>query len=210
MVEAAQIVLDVPLNYLNAGSNLAIAALAGAKQFELLQHYPANDVFDPVHNTRFFYHGHNSSSCPEEEHGHFHLFAYFPESPVVDTAASFSHLVGLSLDDRGQPLRWFTTNRWVTSEKWRSADELIAVLPRLKWGARGRLAPVGNWLNAMMMLFQEQIIELLKQRDAVLRDRILELGFDVVLEDHKLDVISECNALIPQRVHEFIASNPTE
>ena len=31
------------------------------------------------------------------------------------------HLAALSLDVNGQPVRWFTTNRWVTGEHWRPA-----------------------------------------------------------------------------------------
>jgi hypothetical protein len=31
------------------------------------------------------------------------------------------HLVALSLDARGLPLRWFVTNRWVTGGQWADA-----------------------------------------------------------------------------------------
>lgn len=216
LLQAAQIALDIPLRYLNVGSNMAIAALAGAKQFEYLQHYPANDVIDPVHHTRFFYHGHSSKKQAQHEHGHFHIFVYFPGSEEIN----FSHVAGLSLDEKGQALRWFTTNRWVTAENWRPAKELITLLPNIRLHARGRLAPVAKWLEAMLILFQIEIEAMLIERDALV-DREIELRFlsmkgyhqdqsqcrHDVFEDRELDVISECNVSLHERMQRIMCSS---
>ncbi|MDO9192655.1 MAG: hypothetical protein Q7U12_07150 [Undibacterium sp.] len=218
MLQAAQIALDVPLRYLNSGSNMAIAALAGAKQFVLLQHYPAKDVIDLVHHTRFFYHGHSCRNQHQNEHGHFHIFVYFPESKTaLSEVENFSHLVALSLDEKGQALRWFTTNRWVTAETWRPAKELIALLPGLRLSTNGRLAPVARWLDAMLILFRPQIESLLLERDVVLakevnlqsqlpaKQQIKMQHEHAVFDNREIDVISECPASLHAHLQKMMS-----
>lgn len=231
LLQAAQTVVDVPLRYLSAGSNMAIAALAGAKQFEVWRHYPARDAVDIEHRTRFFYHAHACNNSLPNEHGHFHLFVYFPDEKAGATGAeNFSHLVGIALDDKGQPLRWFTTNRWVTAETWRPAKDLLAVLPELQFSAKGRLAPVAQWLTAMLTLYRPQIAALLLERDARLAREIELLSAlkkqrhgqkqeqeqvrepeakryaEIVLDDRELDVMSACSVSLSERVQEVIKS----
>jgi hypothetical protein len=218
LLRAAEIALDTPLRYLNNGSNMAIAALAGAKQFEYLQHYPARDVIDAAHCTRFFYHGHSSNNQVQNEHGHFHIFVYFPESKtVLVEEKKFSHLVGLSLDEKGQALRWFTTNRWVTAETWQPANELIALLPAVRLTTKGRLAPVAKWLDAMLVLFRSQIESLLLERDALIAKKINLLSQlqgeyqeysqyqHAVLENRDFDVISECSASLHDNLQKIMS-----
>ncbi len=195
---ALQLALDVPLAYLEAGSTLTSAALAGAARFEPYRHYPQHDVVARQHGTRFFYHGHSALRVPREEHGHFHLFVEHGEQEAAG-GPRYSHLVGLSLDSRGQPLRWFTTNRWVTGEHWYGAAQLQALLPGLRWHSGGRLAPVARWLTAMVTLFQTDIAGLLSQRDAVLTQRAAGQPLASQFEDRGLDVITQCDAALATR-----------
>lgn len=218
LLQAAQCALDIPLRYLQSGSNMAIAALAGAKQFEYLQHYPARDVIDNAHNTRFFYHGHSCKNAVRDEHGHFHLFVYFPDCRTTPTEeVKFSHLVGLSLDNKGQALRWFTTNRWVTGETWHPANQLIALLPAVRLTTKGRLHPVAKWLESMLILFRPQIASLLLERDALI-EREIELlkqsssknqkysqYQQVIFENREFDVISECPASLQDQLQEIMS-----
>ena len=113
----------------------------------------------PEAGTRFYYHAHRHGV---PEHGHFHLFVHGPK------AGDFMHLAALSLDHHGQPMRWFSTNRWVTAGRWRPAGEMRAALRRFEVRTHGRLAPVANWLTAMVRLFNEDLAELLRERDVLM------------------------------------------
>jgi hypothetical protein len=195
---SARTALAVPLRYARAGSSLAHAALAGAHDFEVLRHYPERDVVDATAGTRFYYHAHR---LDDPEHGHFHLFVH------GQRAGEFMHLAALSLDVNGQPMRWFTTNRWVTGEHWRPAAQLLPHLRRWHVRTGGRLAPVATWLNAMVALYADELAQLLRERDArmapLLQGRS-RAGCEAVLEDRSLDVISECPALLATKISQLV------
>lgn len=157
--EAAMQAVSIPLDYARQGRNLAWAALAGLRVFDPLAHHPRRDVVDRAAGSRFFYHAHPVTGDAAGEHGHFHLFR--------EDHKGFSHLVALSLDGQGRPLRWFCTNQWVTGEAWRSARQWRPVLQGFDIQTRGRLAPVARWLRAMVRLYRDELHELLCERDAV-------------------------------------------
>ncbi|MBE2264574.1 MAG: hypothetical protein IAE92_17650 [Burkholderiaceae bacterium] len=200
LLDAAQRVAGIQLRYARAGTSLARAAMAGADALESLRHYPAGDVVDTAAGTRFYYHAHPSRRHPPDEHGHFHLFVYPGGSP---SGPDFFHLAALSLDARGQALRWFTTNRWVTGERWREAPALLEALARFEVRTRGRLAPVADWLTAMVRLFEPQIAALVRRRDAVMARQFARKGREGALEDRRLDVVSESGLSLPQRLHQL-------
>jgi len=191
---SAQTALAVPLRYAQAGTSLAHAALAGARQFEELRHYPGNDVVDVETGTRFYYHAHRHGV---PEHGHFHLFAH------GRAQGDFMHLAALSLDHHGQPQRWFSTNRWVTAGRWRPAGEMRAALQRFEVRTHGRLAPVASWLTAMVRLFNAELADLLRERDALMVPRFQRDGREVVLEDRRLDVLNECPAQLAPKIRQL-------
>lgn len=195
---SAQTALAVPLRYAQAGTSLARAALAGAHDFEVLRHYPARDVVDAAAGTRFYYHAHRLA---DPEHGHFHLFVH------GQRAGEFMHLAALSLDVNGQPMRWFTTNRWVTGEHWRPAAQLVPHLRRWQVRTGGRLAPVATWLRAMVALYADELAQLLRERDArmapLLQGRS-RAGREAVLEDRSLDVISTCPAQLAPKISQLV------
>ena len=194
----AEVALQVPLAYARRGQTLAQAALAGAKRFVELRHYPAHDVVDSRHATRAYYHAHDGATRwgPDEppEHGHFHLFWDGPQP------GTHVHLVALALDTRGQPLRWFTTNRWVTAGRWEPAAVLIERLPAFALQARGRWAPLARWLTAMVRLFADDLAALLQARDAALAPRTRRRPLEAVLDDRRIDILSHCSASLPARL----------
>lgn len=212
MLEAAQCVLDIPMHYLEDGKNIASAALAGATNFESGRHYPLNDVVDVKHHSRFFYHGHRENSGAVAEHGHFHLFIDLtsnydvlkkqPQSQKKSEMAmpNFSHLAALSLDERGQSLEWFVTNRWVTGERWISAETLITYLEGFTIKANGRLAPIAEWLTAMVKLFQPQLTELLLLRDQAVQKNSSKGDMNQFFEDRNFEVLASCSASISNRL----------
>lgn len=195
----AEVALRVPLAYAQRGMSLAQAALAGARRFEELRHYPARDVVDATHGTRFYYHAHGGAqrwgAGAPPEHGHFHLFWDGPEP------GAHVHVAALALDARGQPLRWFTTNRWVTAGRWAPAAELIARLPAFRLAARGgRLAPLARWLTAMVQLFADELAALLRARDVALEPHLRRRPAEQVWEDRTLEVLSATDAALAPRL----------
>lgn len=199
LAAAARVALEVPLALAQRGVSLAQAALGGACRFEELRHYPARDVVDAAHGTRFYYHAHGGAqrwgADAAPEHGHFHLFW---EGPAP---GEHVHLAALALDARGQPLRWFTTNRWVTAGRWAPAAELIARLPAFRIVRRGgRLAPLARWLTAMVQLFADELAALLRARDAALEPHLRRRAAEQVWEDRTLEVLSATDAALAPRL----------
>jgi hypothetical protein len=199
--DAAETVAAVQWRYAQAGLGLAQAALAGAHRFEVLRHYPARDAANGATGSSFYYHAHGSRRRPHREHGHFHVFQR-------DADAGFFHVAALSLDARGLPLRWFTTNRWVTGERWADAAEVIDALPRVRLAARGRLAPVARWLDAMLRLYGDTLITLVRRRDRVVAARSRRQGRGALFEDRRLDVLTETRVDLPQRLQRLSTVGP--
>lgn len=195
VMAAAEALVAVQTRYARAGVSLAQAALAGARACVEQRHYPAADVFDEASGTEFYYHAHGSRRRPQAEHGHFHVF-----KRMAGADPHFCHVVALSLDDRGLPLRWFVTNRWVTGERWVAAETLLHWLPGLRPAARGRLAPVARWLAAMLVLDAGPVAALLRQRDRIIARRRADHELDALLEDRRLDVLAERAIDLPQRL----------
>ncbi|WP_297366554.1 DUF6969 family protein [Acidocella sp.] len=169
---AGTAIIDQLTAWAAAGQCAPARLLAGEGGFVEWAHYPHHDAIDPVSGWRFYYHTHNAAQRPRAEHGHFHIFVPAP-------AGRFSHLIALSVDDKGLPLRLFTTNRWVTGETWQNAETLIAQLAN---PALSHAAPrdVGQWLSALLSLYRDEITALLRARDA-------RLGADVTrLDDRRL------------------------
>jgi hypothetical protein len=197
LISAAQEAVSIPLQYARAGSSLVHAAMAGATRCELLAHYPRHDVVDPQHRTRYYYHAHGSRRQPSTEHGHFHVFSHGAG------AGDYVHLVGISLDAVGQPVRLFTTNRWVTGEVWRDAAEIQALLEPFHVHTQGRMAPVSRWITAMVRLYRPQIGQLLRRRDACMARRSAQGGMEALWEDRRLDVVSQCRISLVKRIQQL-------
>lgn len=196
---AAQTAAGIQLAYAQQGSSLATAALAGAHKFVTLTHHPRRDVADTEAGTRFYYHAHRHGTG---EHGHFHLFAYPPHLRGM-TQAPFFHLVALSLDHRGQPLQWFTTNQWVTGESWAPAADVQQALADFKVRAKGRMAPVARWLTAMVCLFRPHLFDLIAARDKAFSQHSKHATQEAVWADRRLDVLSATPADLHRRVQQL-------
>ncbi|MBK6005201.1 hypothetical protein JJB11_03775 [Ramlibacter ginsenosidimutans] len=187
--QAADEVIAVQWHYASRGRSLAAAALAGAQRFVEWSHHPREDHVDAASGARFYYHAHPAGERAEGEHGHFHLFVPTPGQPDA-----ISHLVGISLDARGLPLRLFTTNQWVTGEAWRDAPRMEALIAGFSLRAHGRLAPVARWLTAMVRLYDAEIIQLLHERDRRVGGR------GAALQDRSLHITSQRAVSLPDRL----------
>lgn len=190
-LEAAAELVAIQGRLANQGIGMAQAALAGARHVETLRHYPRGDVIDAANRSEFYYHLHSSRRCPPQEHGHFHLF-------TRQTDGTFSHLAGLSLDDRGWPIRWFATNRWVTGERWQAARVLATDIDRFAPRTQGRLAPVARWLGAMVLLHRDTLKAMLRRRDAIVTRHLQRQTADDFFEDRRHDVLTEQRIDLPR------------
>ncbi len=170
--------------YARLRSNIAIAALAGSREFRAWAHYPRQDVVDAARRTEFYYHAHAGVQSAEGEHGHFHVFVRSGRH------AGFHHAVAISLDHFGQPKALFLTNQWVTGERWVSSDVVAPMVRRFECVANGRLAPVSQWVTSMLQLYRPEILALHAKRDAWLeRQRAAGCSVSRILSDVRHDVI---------------------
>ena len=198
------------------GSTILREVTEGADDIAAWQRYPAGEVYDPANHAQYFYHCHAApaGSAPGAEHGHFHLFLraegipagitplVLPElavanAPVPPQSAPLKrgerdevvHLVALALDQRGEPVRLFTTNRWVTGETWYCADDVIRMLDRFQVSGDMPSAVLNGWVGAMVQLFQPEIAVLLRNRDKAVTEWRWRRRNNV-FEDPRLEITS--------------------
>ncbi|MEJ6002224.1 DUF6969 family protein [Paucibacter soli] len=198
LAEAAWDAVQIPLRQAQRGRSMAQLALCGAARFEQWRHYPATDARDAQHGSQFYFHAHAQPRC-KGEHGHFHLF----QRAAQPGSAAFHHLVALSIDALGRPLRWFTTNAWVTGEQWLPASALCELLPRYTLVQRGRLAPLARWLQSLVRLHAAELARLLRQRDAALARAARGRSLDALLQDRQLQLLSQREIRLAQRLQDL-------
>ena len=144
-----------------ANQNPVLAVLPDDGSLVVEQKYPSDRLRFCNGDWRGFYHYHQAPGRPEGEHGHFHFFVRTGDTATAES--TWSHLAALSMDGFGQPMRWFTVNRWVTDGPWLTAEQLIPLLDRLP--DPDDLSTLEQWLVAMLGLYQESLAELLRVRD---------------------------------------------
>ena len=181
------------------GFNLVGEVLKGQGQFVRLTHYPKGDVYDRDSHSQYYYHAHRDG-----EHGHFHCFlrvsgmpdgvAPVPEAQTHDWPkgeTALAHLVAISMDRYGRPLRMFTTNQWVTGETWYPAADMVRMVDRFSVDHAFPSWPTNLWLSAMFRLFQPQILALITARDTAFAEHAAHCEGDP-FEDRGFETISEC------------------
>ena len=182
---AAQELANIQMRYAETGRTLNEAALCGAKDFIEWQHYPINDLVDEHSGYEFYYHAHSADEMPKGEHGHFHV--------IKRDAQRFHHLIGISLDQKGLPVRLFTTNQWVTGEEMMDSGATINFIKEFELTTKGRMAPVSKWIGALIQLFTVEIEGLLFERDQKIAQLVTEQGTrELVLNSKKYHVLTEC------------------
>ena len=164
-----------------AGLNVLTETFRDTQGVVAWDHYPQGDVFDPVTGSQWFYHCHPAEEGAAE-HGHFHCFMR-PEG----AAGPIHHLAAVGVDAYGRMLRLFTVNQWVVGDDWLDAEATIALLPRFDMQMPRPSYLVNRWLTAIFVAYEDEIAELIRERDRVLEAR----GGDAVREDRSLEVTSE-------------------
>lgn len=220
-IEALQIQRDLAARK----SNLVAEILKDEGEFFEQEHYPAGDVFDPASGAQYYYHSHRHDA---PEHGHFHVFIrpnHLPEKfeplrhskPGVGRCAgerriganwprgeaALAHLIAIAMDNYGLPVRLFTVNRWVTDETWFSARDLVAMLERFELSHDYPSPAVNRWLVAILRLFQPDIAELIRRRDAAVEARARANPRADALEDRSLEVTAAVDISVDRRVRQL-------
>lgn len=202
LADAAAEVVDCMRVLTKSGTNL-VAEVLGGRDYIQLDHYPPGDIYDPETHSQVYFHAHPPGRGPYDDYGHFHTFlrpkgmppgvAPAPLPGVVPPEgdnAALSHLVAISMDRFGRPVRLFTTNRWVTAETWYAADDVIAMLDRFEMDVARPSWPLNRWLSAMMVLYRRPVAALLRARDAAVAERAAQHPETDVFEDRGLEVTS--------------------
>lgn len=169
--------------------------------FEQWQHYPPGDIQDKETGSIWFYHAHDSEKHlrPWSENGHFHLFRYsemvakdakplsLPPEPDYENGG-LCHLVAVSFDPNGLPVRIFTTNRWVADEWMYPAETVIELLDG--FDVQGKKYDLTTrWLVSLLKLYRPQIEWALFERDRKISE-IKKDNPDGYQEDRHIEVLS--------------------
>jgi hypothetical protein len=183
--------------------NVVGELLKGQGTFYEWNHYPDGDVYDRHSHSQYYYHAHAAGERPGE-HGHFHAFlrpqgmptgiapAIVPDyEPPEDPDDALSHLVAISMDPKGFPIKLFTTNRWVTGEVWYGGEDVCRLLPYFSVDHAQPSWPVNIWITNMLILFRPQIRELVRARDAAVAGWLRRRPSGNVFEDRALEVTAE-------------------
>jgi hypothetical protein len=225
MLAAGIEVLRIQQDLSGRRSNLVAELLRGQEEFFEQQHYPAGDVLDPETGAQYYYHAHRNEM---REHGHFHVFQrphLLPErfepvrlvKPGIGRCTArqqvgqhwprgeqaLAHIVGVAMDNYGMPIRLFTVNRWVTDETWYSARDVIAMLERFELRHAWPAPEVNRWLNSLLRLYQPEIVELIRRRDAAVEARARANPRGDALEDRSLEITAALDISVERRVRQL-------
>jgi hypothetical protein len=211
MAAAGDEVADCQRVLAKSGDNVVGEILRQQGTFYEWTHYPEGDVYDFVSHAQYYYHAHPKGERPGE-HGHFHTFLRpkgMPKGmrpapipgyvPPADPDDALSHLVAISMDERGQPAQLFTTNRWVTGETWYAARDVIALLDRFVIDLARPSWPANRWITAMLRLFRPQIEALLAARDRAVAEWQRRHPRADVFEDRRLEVPSKLEISVEEQ-----------
>ncbi len=188
------------------GSNVVAEMLSEVLAFYQWDHHPSGDVYDWQTHSQYFYHAHPPDvrgNVWGDEHGHFHTFLRplgFPSGIELSTQSgpdaktqdhqAISHLVAISMDNTGMPVRLFTTNRWVTGESWYPASSVKQFLNRFRINHANPSLAANIWLSSLLVFYRPVIEALLDARDAVIADHDVRAADCPILEDRNLEVTS--------------------
>jgi len=213
LVEAAREITLCTRILAKTGDNIVGEVLRGAGPFYEWRHYPSNDVYDAEYHSQYYYHAHPPEERVDGEHGHFHTFLRplgMPEgiapvplpdlAPDEDGNGALSHLIGISMDKSGRPIRLFTTNRWVTGETWYAAADVIRMLDSFIVDHARPSWPLNRWITAVMRLYRPQIVALLVQRDETVDAWQAAHPDTFVYEDRRLEVTSEVEVSLEEHI----------
>ena len=221
MRRAAEELYELHRQLAKTGDNIVGELLKTESNFFEWDHYPAGDVYDRETHGQYYYHAHPTGNRAEEEHGHFHSFLRplgMPEGiepapvsdfvPPEDPNDALSHLIAISMNSRGLPVRLFTVNRWVTGETWYKAPDVIAMLDHFAIEHTQPSWPVNYWISRIPWLFRPQVEDLIRARDRILENEMGSGKRDNILEDREIEVVSYCDISLEDQINALLGARP--
>ncbi len=207
-------VVECPRVLGKTGDNVVGEVLRGEGTFYEFDHYPAGDVYDPGTHSQYYYHSHR-----EGEHGHFHTYLRpkgmppgIEPAPVPDFTPpegdndAISHIVAISMDSYGVPIKLFTTNRWICADTWYRAEDVCAMIDHFKITHARPSWPTNRWITAMLSLFKPEISDLLMERDDTVTAWQKKHPRRNVYEDRELDITSELHISVEHQISQVNAA----
>jgi hypothetical protein len=197
------------------GKNILHYALKKKRQFIRMNHYPKGDRIDYKSGAQYFYHCHREN-FESEEHGHFHCFMRYKNIPKRitptlpadhDNNSPMTHLVAISMNRYGQPIRLFTVNRWVSSDIWYDAKHVPTFIKHYKM----TLADdpywqiLDQWIEGMIHLFAPQIAWLHSERDQNIAYQKINNPEKNVFTNHDIEELSEISIDLNKQIQWLIA-----
>lgn len=221
---AAQRVRDTQKGLIAAKSNVVAEVLRGEADFFEWDHYPAGDVYDPVSHSQFYYHAHSpaeSDNLRSDEHGHFHTFVRPPGFPIeveqrteldglpaICPSDGLTHLIAISINFAGEPVRLFTTNRWVTDETWYPAADVKRILPHFSITREGPYSQTSTWISNLLLMYGPLIELLMDARDNAVHTHDSKQPVHKVWNDQSLEVTSAANISLEKDIDAILATVP--
>lgn len=211
MHEAGAEVLECFRVLARAKSNTVAEVLRNQGEFLQWDHFPKGDVVDWETHSQYYYHAHTKAGRPGE-HGHFHTFMRYKgmskklnpmalEIPQEDNDDRIgSHLIGISMDKKGFPIKLFTTNRWITDETWYTGEDVISMLDDFEIDHTYPSWATNRWLTGMVRLFRAQIEDLILKRDKKIKMWQKKHPGKDVFEDRDLEVLSQCKVSVEEQI----------
>ncbi|MDP1602242.1 MAG: hypothetical protein Q8M03_03170 [Legionella sp.] len=183
------------------GKNILHYTLQKKRQFIRMSHYPKGDRIDYTTGAQYFYHCHREN-VESMEHGHFHCFMRYKNIPrrITPTLPADSqnqspmtHLVAISMNQFGQPIRLFTVNRWVSSDIWYDAKHAPFFIKRYKMTLNDcpHWQILDSWVEGVIHLFAPQIEWLQRARDTNIAQQKIDNPDKNVYENREIEELSE-------------------
>jgi hypothetical protein len=163
-------------------TNAVQQLLADVDCLEVERRYPESGLLFAGRRWRAYYHCHETVFMHPNEHGHFHIFTDIGDQ-------HWAHAAGLSIDAEGQPLQWFTVNRWVTDGPWLDSD---VFLKQLKYITENNEEEglVTSWLATLLALYNDTLFDLFNSRDEKIRHHSTGCSEVVTQENRDLYTLS--------------------
>lgn len=125
-----------------------------------------------------FFHAHR-----DDEYGHFHTF-------IEDEDGELVHLILISMNEKGEPIKLATVNRWVTGDKYVKAEKLKSLFDKFEMDAN--LFPekrLIEFVNYTFKAYKEDIYKLFDERDKWIYDYAGKY-FREPYEDRDFEILS--------------------
>ncbi len=201
------------------GNSILHYTLKDKDQHESMSHYPKGDRIDRQTGAQYFYHCHREN-FESTEHGHFHCFLRYKHIPkhIKPTPLDdwdkhidnpMTHIIAISMNNLGQPIRLFTVNRWVSSEIWYDAKHASNFIKRFDMTLTDDpyWQILDQWVESMLHLFAPQIAWLYTTRDAAIKSLQQSNPGENIYESERFEELSSIAIDLKQQI-EWIINSP--